>query len=250
VTLGPRTRGAEELSPGEPAGWADCWGKFAAALEGGSRLKDLRVTVAGKGLVLTGPGIGYAGRPQLGVEYVLRYQDEEALTAQCPLADWDGFYDELAPPPTCLDAACRQACEGLVLARKARRSYHLAEGCAAAATDEARTACEASYPALVSPATALTGPALTFRAGYQFTSTTAAPGLVRETHRLRISTASGAQPLGVSPGGAATQASGALAFDRSPLVADAGYRFLVWYPGNQIADVSPSVDGASLNVIR
>jgi hypothetical protein len=214
----------------------------------------------GDGLLLTGSQLGYLGRPALNVPYVLRYradpsetglpawayQDEEALAAACPLADWDGSFPLAPAVETCGGAGCdRDLCEHLVLARKVRRRYHLAEDCSSDAT------CLSRYPAATFPI--VNGPALSFRVGHQIAAGATTTSRIRGLLTLSFSTSSGLTSVTANVGGATSNPVAAMTFDRTPYRQDdpsVGYRFIVTYPGNQVADVSPSVNPVSSAVVR
>jgi hypothetical protein len=259
VVLKLRTKGPDELELGDPADppeWGACWDALLAAVSSpGSALKGLQVTVNAGRLLLLGNKIGYAGRPELQTEYALRYkadpsetglpsfayQDEDALAASCPLADWDGSFP-LPPALDCGGAGCaRDACEELVLARKVRRRHHLSEDCNGDAT------CLSKYPGFTFPL--VNGPALRFTVLHETTTTSTTVALIRDL-TLPFSTGSGVVQLAVGAGGPTTQANGAITFDRSTFDPTSGYRFFVSYPGNQVADVSPSLNPVSSNTIH
>lgn len=262
VVLQRRIKSPDELELGEPPDppeWQACWQALLDALDPTSQgyVKGLQVTVNAGRLLLLGGRTGYAGRPDLEKEYVLRYKadpsepnlpsfaydDEDALAAQCPLADWDGSFP-LPPALDCGGAGCaRDVCEELVLARKVRRRHHLSEDCNGDAT------CLSKYPGVTFPLA--NGPALRFTVLQETTNTSTTTALLR-TLALTFGTGSGVVPLAASAGGPTTQANGAITFDRSSFNGDPspGYRFYVSYPGNQIADVSPSVSPVNSNTIH
>ncbi|HEY6098613.1 MAG TPA: hypothetical protein VIW03_04245 [Anaeromyxobacter sp.] len=254
AVLESRTTGPEE--PPTPVNWAQCFDALSNLVKAAPVRLPGTVTFAASDLVLTGNVLGYAGRPQLGVEYKLRYRadpsepglpsfaylDEDALATACPLVDWDG----IPPAPTCGGGACDPAaCEQLVLARKVRRRYHLAEDCG----NPPDASCLVRYPSPGFTFPKVNGPALDFQVGHQLL-----PGFLTSTlirgFGLRFSTTSGVAVLSASPGGAVAQANGVTTFDRSFADATAGYRFVVSYPGNQVADASPDVTPISSVVIR
>ena len=96
------------------------------------------VTFLASDMVLAGTASGYAGRPSVvfgapeaAPRFEFKYEDEQALA--CPIMpddprDW---------PPAAADVAscqadvanCRDTCERLVLARRARRSFYMTDGC-------------------------------------------------------------------------------------------------------------------------
>ena len=182
LALARRTPRTLELPPDAAtlAAWSTCFDSLAAAATTG--LKGLVVTIRSGELVLLGNTRGYAGRPVFGAEYTLEYRaaagpDEDALAASCPLADWDG---ELPAPPGVLDcngAGCdRAVCERLVLARKVRRTHHLAEDCR---NDQA---CLDRYPGVTFPV--VNGPALRFQVGNEIVDTSATDLRARALARL------------------------------------------------------------------
>lgn len=268
VVLGPRVAlVGEPPQPTDISGtnlWAACFDALVAASSAGQ--KGLLASFDAAGLVLTGSTTGYAGRPQPGVEYVLQYkadpsvtglpawayQDEDALAASCPLADWDGSWPAPAGMLDCGGAGCDPAlCEQLVFARKARRRVFLAEDCTATPGATPDAACLVRWPAGTNFAT-LNGPELRFQVDHQVIID---PDVVTDPYlyrglTLRFTTASGVGVLSANPGGASTGATGAIAFDRSIWDPGSGYRFLVTYPGDQVADVSPSVSPVASTVIR
>jgi hypothetical protein len=271
VVLGERTKGPDELEAGDPAlppKWDECWNALTGALKTQGYVKGLQVTVNAGRLLLVGARIGYAGRPELDAEYVLRYKreppcdppvpsfacdDEDALGASCPLVDWDGSFP-LAPALDCGGAGCpRDVCEELVLARKVRRRHHLSEDCHKDRSN-VDSDCLARYPAANFTFPIVNGPALRLTVIHDTTTTSTTKALFRGL-TLSFSTGSGVVPLSVSAGGATTRANGAITFDRSPYPdpssgVNPGYRFYVSYPGNQIADVSPSLNPIASNTIR
>ncbi len=229
-----------------------------ATIRAGGRAESQSAAQIARGLVVVRAGAEYAGRltPTLAgnppaivpnsYDYVLEYPaglDDDAPLRSCPLAlvGWDGSFPPDPPLPAC-DATCRADCEELVLARKARRVHHLAEGCG---TDQA---CADRLAGKTLPF--VNGPALKLRVGVEVKVGTAGLPLPVREHSLSINTSSGAAPVVDRPDGATVQANGAIAFDRSPYRPEEGYRFFVSYPGNQVVDVSPSVAPVARTVIR
>lgn len=260
VTIGPRAQLTDEAVP-DPA-WTACLGALGTKIDGapGGVATGLVASFHAGGLVLTGKDLGYAGRPEFGIEYDdLQYRyypdpvnnptlslDEDQLAASCPLADWDGSFP--APPGVldCGGAGCDPArCEALVLSRKARRVHHLSETC----PDQA---CTDRYPGVTFPF--VNGPAVRFQVAAQNVPAPGTP-VVRRRGGLTLgfTTLSGSLGL-IAKGGAVTAPGGAIAFDRSPYRGAegqaAGYRFYVSYLAGLVVDVTPHVYPASSVVIR
>jgi hypothetical protein len=72
----------------------------------------------------------------------------------------------------------------------------------------------------------------------------------RAVTRLDLAPGSGLTALGARPASGTAQASGAIAFDRSPFNAPSGYRFLVSFPADFVIDATPSVTPVSTYVVR
>jgi hypothetical protein len=197
-----------------------------------------RVTFLGGGLVLTGATFGYAGRPTPSVRYTLPEPSWAALA--CPIVDGGDFLVGGAWQPPVCDAACRAACEQLLLARKARRLFYFTEQCA---STDAECLTRWSSVLYDDPE----GPALTFRAGWSYPDGTPGNAPPERGTFLSIATSAGEVPVVRKPqlSGTVTGAvlpSGLATFDRagaSKVSAD-GERVLVSYPGNQVLDFSPS----------
>lgn len=237
-------------------GAGTCVAALYAGLAEGAVRRDVTAAIRARGLVLSGLALDYAGRPQRGVEYALAYpatEDEDALAAACPIADWDGSFPvdvDVTCGGTC-DRSEAGPCERLVLARKARRIHHLSYPC----EDDA---CRARFPDVAFPEA--NGPALTFTVDVQRCPDTpcdpARPPLDGQPDPVRgmsltLTPSSGIFPHGAQrAAGSPFHASGAVAFDRSRLDAAAGYRFLVAYPADLVYDVSPSVNPPSAFAIR
>jgi hypothetical protein len=234
----------------EIAARLDCFTKIGTT--------DTRVTVSlrARGLVLVSPTVGYAGRPVPGVRYELAYpaEGEDALVAPtaCPLADWDGSYP-LPPALLACDEVCRATCERAVLARKARRVHHNFESCD---TPGSPADCATLFAGVTLPNAV--GPALAFRVGVQEKADAATDWPVADTGAdgvralsLSFGTAGGdAPPISPTVTGSPYLASGAIAFDRSPVSAAAGYRFLVSYTADMVLDTSPQLNPPEAVVIR
>jgi hypothetical protein len=254
-----------DLVPGKSINrWEECFQALTQALQAGATLRGLVVTVgAGTGAddpeparrgswaLLTGASVGYAGRPKLGTDYALQYQPEDALATQCPLADWDGSFP-LAASLDCGGAGCdRAVCEQLVLARKARRQYHLSEDCTPASgviDGDCQTRYQNEPYYTTFPVTS--GPIVKFRPDHQVDPAAENGFLVRGLLSLRIQTTAGVAPLAYAAGGTVSHSTGGIAFDRSPWAQDDGYRFVVLFPGGAVADASPSVSPISGVVLR
>ncbi len=137
-------------------------------------------------LMLAGSSMGYVGRPP----YVPRYNPNESA----PPPSFDVRYSAFAPPPlaedalscpvlpwpadplsapasfsACTDQACRDACEQLVLARKARRIYYPSDGCTNQDGDNPSAAvygsCWYDYNHVTGSLPDATGPLLSLRVG-------------------------------------------------------------------------------------
>jgi hypothetical protein len=218
------------------------------------------VSIRAAALVLTGTASGYGGRPELGVPYRLEYPsatDEDALAAACPLADWDGSFP-VTVDATCGGGGCDRTptgpCEQLVLARKARRAYHLSWPCDAE--------CQARFPGVAFPQG--NGPVIALEVDVQpvepelcAVPSCATPGVVARDMSVSVGVNGGIGPpsavalLGARPSPAAPfRTSGAISFDRSPVSPGAGYRFLVAYPSDLVYDVSPSVTPVDQVLVR
>jgi hypothetical protein len=152
------------------------------------------------------------------------------------------------------DAACRDRCEQLVVARKARRIWNVSVRCP---IDE--TVCGAAqplfYPAVVGAESPTvdwtkviqpTGPVIAFRLGVDYTNRTNKQ-VVRDT-QVRFTTRSGFRPTAryssVVSGGTGIAPSGGAAFDRSANTAwnkeSDGMRVFVPYLDGTLVDSSPS----------
>jgi hypothetical protein len=209
------------------------------------------VTFRAGGLLLTGTTFGYAGRPEAqadatGPAYSLAWEDPAPLA--CPMLQGAAW-----PPPAC-DPACRDRCERLLLSRKARRAFYLAERCAAA-----DTACTARWAAIAGAGGEVVnplGPVLAFKVAKQDDGGVSTATLARGT-TLAIGTVGGQVGLLRRPlvGGQATAAAlpaGLATFDRAgaTLVEADGVRVYAAYPGNLVLDLSPAQPAASNTVHR
>jgi hypothetical protein len=218
-----------------------------ACLDAGGR-STARVTFRAGGLILNGTAFGYGGRPQAqasaaGPGFSLAWADPAALT--CPQLD-----DPTWPPATTCDQGCRDTCEQLLLSRKARRLFYMAEVCFLG-----DTACVERWGS--SPLVDPTGPVVAFKAGWVYPAGSSGTERPVRGSVLTFGTASGqaasvrrpisgGQPLGaVLPGGMAT-------FDRAGYtgLATDGVRVFTAYTGNLVLDFSPSQSAAAATVHR
>lgn len=197
-----------------------------------------RVTFRSGGLLLTGLTFGYGGRPALqataaGPAYTLAWEDTSALS--CPVLESPAW------PPAACDQACRDTCERIILARRARRSFYVAEQCATTDTD-----CTTRWgpdPVFVNRV----GPVLSFKVGQVYPSgadglTPLARGTTMVINTNGGDTAASRRPLsGVNPIGAVLP-SGVATFDGTAIthVAASGVRVLVAYPSNLVLEFTPA----------
>lgn len=222
--------------------------------------------------LVVGTQTGYAGRATAaadasGPEYRLEYRardaggtpvgpDEDQLAALCPLIPWPS-----SAPFTACDETCRASCEQLVLARKARRFYHLSDSCTGSSTDTTGTSdCLAAFPRETYPFPLADGPVIAFRVGIQRPEVDGAVDVDAPLERLEtfasIGVRSGIEPSYRStPDGAAGSPVlplGVAAFDRSTWDGKEaeGYRFFVPYVDGHVLDFSPSEFFGSSKVIR
>jgi hypothetical protein len=213
-------------------------------------------------VLVTSSGLGYAGRARVGgnstaagglysLEYPALAQGEDALAPGCPLVPWP-FPEQVtaATPSVGCDATCRSTCEALVLARKARRIYHVSDRCAK--TED--VGCEQAWPPAKYPFPLADGPVIAFRVGLKNLGT----GGVETRTPLRgltlsITTRSGISLASRSPsnlGGSPAYPQGAVSFDKSTYNAGAGYRFYVPYADGHVLDFTPASSASSPTVIR
>jgi hypothetical protein len=213
----------------------------------------VQVTFRAGGLILTGPAFGYGGRPAIATAttaaepgFSLAWQDTSGLS--CPL-DLDSTAWPPPPGPTC-DQTCRDTCETILLARKARRGFYVAEKCLATDTE-----CSTSWES--GPVVNPLGPVLAFKPGWVYregASGTTPPA--RDTS-LEIRTSSGLVPMarrplsGTNPIGA-TLPSGLATFDRSAATGleASGVRVFAAYPSNLVLDFSPSLGAPAVAVYK
>ena len=247
--------------------WRD-WPACVAAL--GTGQSGFFAAVRAGGLVAVGAVTGYAGRPEVvrsselatSSEFALQYEDEDLLEAQCPLLPWPADW-KTAPPEfgTC-DAACRLACERLVLARRSRRIYHVSDQCTAAESD---ASCRETWPSSLYPFPRANGPVVAFRLGYRgsqaegdlFPAENQALWSDLRLMQVSFSTRSGLSPSFRIPTTSSSSTASVLplgvsTFDRSVIKGKEGerYRFLVPYANDFVLDFSPSEPVNTSKVIR
>ncbi len=221
--------------PGEAVAlWGTCFDALAAAASG-TGVTGLIASIRAGGYLVWSDLSGHLGRPSPGAAgFTLEYPsagDEDSLS--CPLIPWPSTLAGMA-----CDAACRSGCEALLLARKSRRSYHLAEPCPAG-----DTTCATRWAGLTSPDVA--GPVVAFRFALQATGT-GVPVEPRRGLALHIVTLGGVAPFVANDAtgqGALVEARGVSSFDRSTIDPSKGYRFFVPYAGDFVIDSSPSIAG-------
>ena len=268
----PRPR---QNADGSAGPWRD-WPACVAALGGGQR--GFFATVRAGGMVAVGAVTGYTGRPEVvrsaelatSSEFALQYEDEDALEAQCPLLPWPADW-KIAPPEfqTC-DAACRLACERLVLARRSRRIYHVSDQCRlvnpANTSDDQE--CRDTWGAEGDPRYPFpraNGPVVAFRLGYRgsqaegdlFPAGDQALWAQLRAMQVTFSTRSGISPSFRIPTTSSSSTASVLplgvsTFDRSTIPGKEAeaYRFLVPYPNDFVLDFSPSQPVNVSKVIR
>jgi hypothetical protein len=258
---------------GSAGPWRD-WPGCIGALGGGQR--GFFATVRAGGMLAMGAATGYAGRPEVvrsadlatSSEFALQYEDEDALEVQCPLLPWPADWKTAPPAFAACDDTCRLACERLVLARRARRIYHVSDQCSAAQED---ASCRETWGGLDADGNALypfpraNGPVFAFRLGYR--GSQAEGDLFPAENRalwpdLRLMQVTLATRNGLSPSfripttSSSSTASvlplGVSTFDRStiPGKEGEGYRFLVPYANDFVLDFSPSEPVNISKVIR
>jgi hypothetical protein len=220
--------------------------------------------------VVAGASLGYLGRATQNAaadvaaggtprDFVLRTRDEATLP--CPLVPWP-----TDPASVSCDDACRQRCEDLVVARKARRIWNVSVSCA---TDD--FVCLGTFPMfdptagtnVFDPTLVIqpTGPVVAFRLGVDFTGKLDpkknVKDLVRDTV-IRFQSRSGFSPAtrfgSAISGGTGIQPFGGVPFDRS---ADPtwnklqdGARLYVPYLGGTLVDASPSHSNGTTTQLR
>lgn len=259
---------------GSPGPWRD-WPACVQALGGGGLFQ---AGVRAAELVAFGTSSGYAGRPEparsLDVDFApafaLQYENEDVLEADCPLLPWPADWRSAPAEFRACDATCRGVCERLVLARKARRIYHVSDQCA---IDD--VGCHETWPVEDYPFPRANGPVIAFKVGYR--GSIAEGDLLPAGDRalwgqlrgmlLTIATRGGLAPSSRLPTTSSTSTAaifplGASTFDRSAIPAidntsdwakdlrAQGYRFLVPYPNEFVLDFSPGEAVSVTKVIR
>lgn len=192
------------------------------------------VTIGSSEYVLAGSVTGYAGRPTKGVKFSLGWADEEPLLAACPLLR--------DPPPSPLpacDPTCRAQCEGLVLARKARRIAYPADPPCPGGTK-----CYAGYPDMIDPLQA--GPVLQFTLDIDESA-----GVLARGAKLAFSTQSGITEMSRRPS-LLSQGTSAISFDKSRYAGKEGLGtvFYVTYLGDLLFELPPGDAAATAGTIR
>jgi len=251
--------------------WRDC---FNAEIAGQAHSADkgsaLRAEVIAGGYVMVGDQAGYAGRPvsaidpNVGTPFALAYQNEDALS--CPILPWPTPLPTATTDPfyACTDATCRSACDSLVLARKARRTYHLADACSPD-NPGADARCFQVWPTAQYPFPQATGPVISFRLGLQ-ERFVAAPGITATPPptdynstparglELDLTTVDALSPTfrraPAGSGDVVYPTGGITAFDRSPYKASDSYRFFVTFGSDFVLDFSPALAQNTGNVYR
>lgn len=211
------------------------------------------VTFRSGGLVLVGVGFGYAGRPQAVADpdqpgYTLGWEDTSALS--CPMLD-----DPAGTPVAC-DDACRDACERVLLSRKARRLFYAYGQCLA--TDLVCVERWVNGPVTPLPSSAYArGPVLSFKAGWRNADGTPAAAPPARGQVLQIGTAggqvlSGRRPLSGTVVNGAVLPTGLATFDRAGATSKAadGVRVFGAYAGGAVLDFTPSNATTSVTVHR
>jgi hypothetical protein len=202
----------------------------------------VQATFRSGGLLLTGISFGYGGRPEVGDAtgpgFSLAWQDPTPLS--CPMLD-----DPTWPPAGC-DQACRTSCEQLILSRKARRSFYMAEQC-----QEADTACAERWKdkvtGKINPLINPVGPVLAFRPTFKYPAGSTSTPPPARGGVMSIITSSGLatvlrQPLVSNQATDAVLPAGMTTFDRSAATRSAndGVRLYTAYPGGLVYDYTPS----------
>jgi hypothetical protein len=213
-------------------------------------------------VLVTSSTLGYAGRTRIAQTstasdglYKLEYptEGEDALAAGCTLVPWP-FPEQVTAttPAVACDATCRSSCEALLLARKARRIYHVSDKCEAVNDVE----CGATWRGYNFPLA--DGPVMAFRIGLANLGTLQPDARQPFRHpdgvlTLTVTTRSGISLASRSPsnlGGSPAYPQGVATFDKSPFNAGAGYRFYVPYADGHVLDFTPAASSSSPTVIR
>jgi hypothetical protein len=207
-------------------------------------------TVRASGLILSGAATGYAGRPQLATTqddapYALQWAEEEPLLARCPFLQ----PGSPQPPPFC-DAACRESCERLVLARKGRRVFYPgAENCAERPGVQPCEVRDVDGNLITKPL--VPGPVLAFRAGVTSGSGGPVAGRPKRDSTILFNTQSGLIQWSRQPSTLSLPTS-AIALDKSrfPDGGDLGTVFYVTYFGDALCEIPPGQSPAQVKTIR
>jgi hypothetical protein len=227
-------------------------------------------TIRARGLVVTGANTLYAGRPadpddllpNPEAPYELAWHQEAPLQAACTLLPWNPAWETGAATPPLCDSTCRAKCEDLVLARKARRLFYLAETCPSSLVNTGDE-CKTNYPKINSGQSWITpepkGPVLAFSVGQQ-TSVTLPKAITYRLQRgaqISFSTLAGLSPAVRRPIGSTGTAGavlplGAAAFDRSVITGHEGegVRFFSPYLDNLVLDWSVSTTQSDARILR
>jgi len=228
---------------------------------------DIPVTIdiLTREMVLSGSVSGYAGRPPVvsgspasAPRFEFKYQDETLPELSCPIMpdhpqDWPPAASQVAACEADV-AACRDSCERLVLARRARRGFYMTESCSML-SGTAQTTCVATWETTAGLRFPMPkGPVIAFKLGV--TDPGEGLGLQRGT-TLYLSTGSGFLPGGRAPsaGGTGTGAStplGISMFDRSAAtgLANDGIRGYAAYTEDLVLSFAPWSNGAPSTTIR
>jgi hypothetical protein len=221
------------------------------------------VTFLAKDLVLAGTFSGYAGRPGIVLgapddtaRFEFKYEDEQALA--CPIMQ----DDPQAWPPAAADVAtceadvatCRNTCERLVLARRARRSFYMTDACPPV-TGTAENNCVTVWERFFGLAFPMPrGPAVAFKVG--ITSPDQGLALKRGAYLL-FTTGSGFVPGSRAPssgsiGSGSSAPYGVTIFDRSAVtgVPNDGLHGYAAFADNLVLDFTPWSNVAQATIIR
>jgi hypothetical protein len=226
-------------------------------------------TFRARALVAVGTASGYAGRPDL-IEadptpvppFALQYEREDALS--CPiLTDRDDVWPPPAAAVTACEAdvvTCRDQCERLLLARRARRIYYLTDQCLdAAGTNGVPPAhsCGGVWTGLTFPFPS--GPAVAFKVGLlqQDGSEPPAGTLPLRDSSVAFTTVNGISPASREPYSGSTAFAGVLPtgvafYDQAAEVGNAtlGVRGFAAFTDNLVLDFSAVQSAPNALVIR
>jgi hypothetical protein len=220
------------------------------------------------GYVVVADGLGYVGRAKATVDplvpntaFTFQYQNEDKLA--CPILPWPATLPTASTDPflgcsTDTDAgkACRATCESLVLARKARRTYHLDDACDQPNDDR----CVALWPPDIYHFPRATGPVIQFTLGVRrrdLANPGTAPVIGVPPVRgleLDLNTVNAVTPTyrraPAGTGDVVFPTGGITPFDRSPYVPTDSYRFYVTFGGDFVLDFSPALSQNTGNVLH